>query len=84
MQPQPLRREMFADHRHGEVAAALAAHLYRPCEAVVPRLVGGIAGLGEQRLPFVAGQAVVVPVRPRMFAAVIEKADIVVARFDRS
>ena len=45
-----------------------------------PAVVGALARLGQQRLPLLARQAVVVPVGARVFAAVVEEADVVVLR----
>lgn len=76
-------RKMLADHRHPEVRAILAAILLGRGEAPVPGGVGATGGFLEQFLPLVPGQAACLEVRPRIFAAVVEEADIVVLLFER-
>src|ERR1700755_1519114 len=43
----------------------------------MPRLIGATLHLADQRPPFIAGAAVIVPVGSRVLAAVIEELDIV-------
>ncbi|OIQ64663.1 hypothetical protein GALL_537860 [mine drainage metagenome] len=83
VQTQPLGGQVLADHRHVEVGAALAPHFRRPGITIVAGLVGDLAGLGQQLLPLVTGQAVAIPVRAGVLAAMVEKPDVVVAVLDR-
>ena len=80
---QPFCGEVFADYRHPQVRAALAAVFLRPGKTQVTGLVGNRACFGEQLLPFLARQTVVVPVGAGVFAAMIEEADVIVAVLDR-
>ena len=82
-QAKALGGQMLADHRHGQLAAALAAHLRRPGISQVPGLVGQLARFCEQLFPFLARQAVVVPIGAGVFAAVVEEPLIVVLRLQR-
>jgi hypothetical protein len=38
--------------------------------------------LSEKRFPVLAGQAVSIPIRARMLAAVVKEADVVISRFE--
>jgi hypothetical protein len=49
----------------------------------VPGVVGQLAGLGQQLLPLLAGQALVVPVGAGVLAAVVEEPLVVVLRLQR-
>jgi hypothetical protein len=49
----------------------------------VPGLVGASAHLPEQRLPFVARQAVALEVGAGPFAAMVEKSDVVILALER-
>ena len=82
-QAQALGRQVLADHRHPEIGAILAAIGGWQGEAIVPRLVGQLAGLGQQLFPLVFRQTAAVPVGAGPFAAVVEEALIVVARLQR-
>ena len=82
-QAQPLGGQMLADDGHGQLGAALAAHLRGPGVAQVSGLVGQLAGLGQQLFPVLAGQALVVPVGAGVLAAVVEEPLIVVLRLQR-
>jgi hypothetical protein len=75
--------EVFADDGHPKVRTAFAAMFFRPCEAQMTGFVGDRARFGEQCLPVLARQTVVVPVGARMFAAMIEEPDVIVAVLDR-
>src|SRR5208337_213377 len=83
MEPEALGRQVFADDRHREVGAVLAAVFFWQRVAIVPRLVGAPAHLAEQSFPFMAQQAVALEVGARPFAAMVEKADVVVFAFER-
>ena len=50
---------------------------------IVSGRVGPAAGLLKQRFPLVVGQAAALPVSPRVFAPVVEEADIVVFVLER-
>jgi hypothetical protein len=45
--------------------------------------VGPATGLGQKRLPFRAGQALIVPIGAGVLAAMVEEADIVVGPLQR-
>ena len=51
VQAEPLRRQMLADDRHGEIADILAAEFLRQREAQKPRLVGAAAHFAAEALP---------------------------------
>ena len=83
VQAEALPRKMLADHRHPEVRAVLAAIALGGGEAPMARLVGAAGGFLQKLLPLVPGQPAALEVRARIFAAVIEEADVVVLRFER-
>ena len=83
VQAETFRREMFADDGHAEVGAVLAAVLLRERITIVAGVVGELARLREQRLPILRRQAAAVPVGARVFAAMVEEADVVVGIFER-
>ena len=83
VQPEPLRGEVLADDRHRKVGAILAAVFFRQRVAIVPRLVGAPAHLGQQRLPFVAWQAAIFEIGARPFAAMVEETDVVILALER-
>ena len=83
VEAEALAREMLADHRHPEVAAVLPAIAFRRGEAPMPGRVGAAGGLLEQLLPLVPGQPARFEIRARIFAAVVEEADVVVLLFKR-
>src|SRR6516162_4978036 len=74
---------MLADHGHPEIGAILAAIAFRNSVAQVARLVGEVLCLAQQRLPLLPRQATVLEIRARPFAAMIEKADVVVFLLER-
>ena len=83
VQPETFRGEVFADHRHAEVGAVLAAVLLRERIAVVAGVVGELTGLREQRFPVFGRQAAAIPVGARVFATMIEEPDVVVRVLER-
>jgi hypothetical protein len=83
VQPQAFVREMVADHRHRQVGAVPPAKFRRNGIAVMSRPVGNAAHLRKQSPPVSTREAVIVPIGPRMFAAVVEETDIVVAVLNR-
>src|SRR5690606_27771397 len=83
VETETLCREMLADHRHPQVRAVLATIFLRCREAPVARGVGLPRRHPEQVFPFLARQPLIVPVGARVFAAVIEEADIVAFEFER-
>ena len=83
VQAKPLRREMLADDRHGEIADILAAEFFWQREAQEPRLVGAHAHLAQQRFPLLARQPAMFEIGARPFAAMIEEAFIVVLLLQR-
>ena len=80
---EALGREMFADHGHAEIGAALTAIFLRQCITQMARLVGEFAHLAEQFFPLMARQALIVPIGAGMLATVVEKALIIVLRLKR-
>ena len=83
VQAQALCCEMLADHRHPQVGAILAAIFLRRGKAPVPGGIGAALRLAQQLFPVVARQAAIVEIGARPFAAMVEKADIVVRLFER-
>ncbi len=83
VQAESLRGEMLADDRHAEVRAVLAAVRLRERIPIVTGVVGEFARLREQRLPILGRQAAAIPVGARVFAAMVEEADVVVRIFER-
>ena len=77
------RGEMLANAGHGQVTAVPAAVFFWQGEAVMTGCIGAAAHFAEQVLPFLARQALVVPIRPRVLAAMVEKADVVVLLLQR-
>ncbi len=49
----------------------------------MPGRVGEVLRLAQQRFPFMPGQAALVEIGPRPFAAMIEEADVVIGLFQR-
>src|SRR5262249_42725457 len=76
VQPEALRGEVLADHRHREVRPALPAQLLGQPVAQVARRIGAPAHLAQQLLPLAARPAAVLPIRARVFAPVIEELDV--------
>src|SRR5271157_3743944 len=74
---------MLANDRHPEIGAVLAAIALWDRKAQMPRGIGEILGLAQQRFPFMPRQAAIVEIGARPFAAVIEEADVVVGLFQR-
>ena len=72
VQAEPLVRQVLADDRHREIAAALPAELLRQRVAKMAGAIGAPPHLGEQLLPLPARRPVRLPVRARVLAAVIE------------
>ena len=79
VEPEPLRRQVLADDRHAEVRAVAAAVRLRQRIAIEPGVVGHLPDRGEERLPLLVRQPAAVPVGARVFAPVVEEADVVVA-----
>ena len=82
-QAQALARQVVADHRHPQVAAAVAAKFLGQAETVEAGLVGQGLGLFEQVLPLGARQAAVVEIGAGPFTAVVEEALVVVLGLQR-
>jgi hypothetical protein len=72
---------MFPNHCHGQIGAILTAKFFGQGEAQVARLVANAACLCQQVFPFFPGQALVIKVRARPFAPMVEKTDVVVPVF---
>ena len=83
VQAETLAGQVLADHRHAQVGAVPAAVLFRERVPEVAGRVGAPARLGQQRLPFAAGQAAAVPVGPGVFPAVVEEPFVVVLPLER-
>src|SRR5690606_30161974 len=85
VQPKPLCREMFAYDRHPQVRSILAAIFFGRGKAPVARGIRPSGSGTQQLFPLVARQALIIPVGPAMFAAMVKEADIVISllkRFD--
>jgi len=74
--------QVMPDDSHGEVGAILAAKLLRDGKAIMPGGIGNAIHFAQQLFPLMPGQAVIVPIGPRVFAAVVEEAFIVIARLN--
>ena len=83
VQPETLRREMLANHRHPQVRAAVAAVLARQREAIEAGAVSAAARFRQQLFPFASRQAAALEIGARPFAAMIEEALVVVLRLQR-
>jgi hypothetical protein len=75
--------EVFADHRHPEIGAVLAAVAFRNRKTQMTGAIGKVFHPAQQRFPFVPWQPAIVEIGARPFASVIEKADVVVGLLDR-
>ena len=62
-----------ADGSDHQVRGGLAAAAFRQTQAQVAGLVGAPLHLGDQIIPFLARDAVVVPIGARVLAAMVEK-----------
>ncbi len=78
VKPQTLGRQVLTNNRHIQVAAVRPAKLLWQCIAQVPRRISAPTHLTQQLLPIFARKPLIVPVRPRMFTPMVEKANIVV------
>ncbi len=83
VQAQPLRGQVFADDRHVQVAAILAAVLFGRGEAEVAGGIGAALGFQQQLFPLFVGQSAALPVGARVLAAVIEEAVVVILHLQR-
>ena len=83
VQAETLRREVLADHGHPEVGTVLAAVAFRNRKTQMAGGIGEVFSLAQQRFPFMPRQAAIVEIGARPFAAVIEKADVVVGLLQR-
>jgi hypothetical protein len=77
MQAKSLARQVFADHCHAQVGAVPAPVFGGKGVPVMPGGIRPAHRLGQQRLPFPAGQAAAVPVRAGVFAPVVEEPDVI-------
>ena len=73
VQAEALRRQMFADGGDCQIGGGRAAAGFRQAVAKMTCLVGPALHFRDQRPPFSARAAVLIPVGPRMFAPVVEK-----------
>ena len=76
-------RQMMPDNRHRQIGAIFPAKFFRDSKAVMSGLVRHLPHFGKQCPPISTRMAVIIPIGPRIFAAMIKKTDIVVARFNR-
>ena len=83
METETFVREMMSDDRHRQIAAILPAIFFWNGKTIMTGAVGNLPHFGEQRPPIRARMPVIVPVGPGMFTAMVKKADIVVAVFNR-
>jgi hypothetical protein len=77
VQPKPLGGEVFADRRDGEIGGGLATAGFGQTVTQVTGFVGAALHFADQCAPFVARTSVIVPVGPRILAAMIEELDII-------
>ncbi len=83
VQAQPPRGKVFADDRHVQVAAVLAAVFLWRGKAEVAGGIGAALGFQQQLFPLFVGQSVALPVGARVFAAVIEETVVVILHLQR-
>ncbi len=83
VQAKALGGKMLADHGHPEIGAILAAVALGDRKAKMPRVVGEVFHLSQQRFPLVPRQPAIVEIGARPFAAVVEEADVVIGLLDR-
>src|SRR5438067_10595736 len=74
---------MFADHGHPEIGTVLAAVTLGNRKTQMPGIIGEILNPAKQRFPLMPRQPAIVEIGARPFAAMIEKADVVVGLLDR-
>ena len=84
VQPEPLCREVLPDDRHLEVRGVAPTEIDRQCQPEPASGVRAAAHLAQQVLPFRPGHTPVVEVGAGPFPPVVEEADVVVLRFQRS
>ncbi len=83
VEAEALGCKVLADHGHPEVGTVLAAVALRDRKTQMAGGIREVFGLAQQRLPFVPRQAAIVEIGARPFAAMVEKADVVVGLFQR-
>src|SRR5437762_5389818 len=74
---------MLADHGHPEIGTILAAVTLGDRKTQMPGIIGEILDPAKQRFPLMPRQPAIVEIGARPFAAMIEKADVVVGLLDR-
>ena len=74
---------MMPDDRHRQIGAIFPAKLLRDSKAVMSGPVRHLPHFGQQCPPIGTRMAVIIPIGPRIFAAMIKKTYIIVARFNR-
>ena len=72
MQSQALVRQMFPDHGHRQVGAALTANFPGQGKAQMARRISAVLHLAQQCFPFLGGLAVIVPICAGIFPAMVE------------
>ena len=81
MQAKTFGGEVFANNRHREIRSILPAAFFGQSKTIMTSLVGAATHLVEQLLPVAARQPPSLKIRPRPFAAMVKKSDIVVLLF---
>jgi len=84
VQAKSLARQVLANHRHAQVRAVPAPVFGGKGVPVMPGSIRPAHRLGQQCLPFPAGQAAAVPVRAGIFAPMVEETDVVVLLLQRA
>ena len=73
VQAEPLCGEVLANRRDGKIGGGRAAAGFRQSVAQMAGLVGAMLHFRNQRAPFRPRTPIVIPVRPSMFAPVVEE-----------
>ena len=83
VQAQALCGQVLTDNRHAQVATPATTVLGREGIVEDARLNRQLLGLVQQRFPLLVRQALALPIRPRVLAAMVEETDIVVHLLQR-
>ena len=78
VQSKALRCQIFADNRHGQIGAILPAKFFGKRIAQMASGIGAAAHFTQKLFPVFAWQTLIIPIRARMFAAVVKEAIVVV------
>ena len=83
VEPEPLGRQVLANHGHAEIGAVLTSVFLGIRIPIVARRIRDASRLGQQRLPPFVGQTTPVPIGACVLAAMVEEPDVVVPGLER-